>query len=265
MTAVPSAQRYAAALERLGLERDGDMITTPCSLVGPVRRAGQPAYLKVAIDPEVLVGFDALAEWDGHGAIRLLARDDDAYVLERAGATLRATITDDDEATRIFCAAIARVHAAPHTDLSRFPTLRHSFRSLWEWSDARFAPARRFADGLVDTETPVLLHGDVHHENLLVGGDRGWLLIDPFGIAGPAAFDYANQFTNWTLDEAVQHFDRRLAIVTAEAGIEPELMLRWLVAWSALSGIWHLEGGNTEAAAFPHTIMDLALDHLRTL
>lgn len=263
MIAVPSPQRYSAAIERLGLERAGDLITTHCSLVGPVLRDGEAAYLKVAVDPEVLVGFDALEQWGGHGAIRLLARDDDAYLLERAGATLRATITDDAEATRLLCQAIARIHAAPHTDLSRFPTLRRWFRSLWEWSDRRFAPARRYAEDLVDTETPVLLHGDVHHENLLVGGDRGWLLIDPAGIAGPATFDYANLFTNWTLDEAVQHFDRRLEIVTAEAGIEPELMLRWLVAWSALSGIWHLEDGDPASAVFPHTIMDLALDRLR--
>jgi len=64
------------------------------------------------------------------------------------------------------------------------------------------------------------------------------------------------------LAEAVEHFDSRLDIVGEEAGVDRQLLLSWIVSWSALSGIWHLEGGQTGPAEFPHAIMDLAIDRL---
>jgi streptomycin 6-kinase len=95
------------------------------------------------------------------------------------------------------------------------------------------------------------------------GGGRGWLAIDPKGIAGPREFDYLNLFTNWTLDEATRCFDARLRVVTSAAQIERDHLLRWIAAWGALSGIWHLENGNEEKAALPHAISALALDRLK--
>jgi streptomycin 6-kinase len=118
---------------------------------------------------------------------------------------------------------------------------------------------------LADVSRPVLLHGDLHHENVLDGGPRGWLAIDPKGIIGAREFDYLNLFTNWTREEATQQFDSRLAIVARVAAIDRDRLLRWIAAWSALSGIWHLEDGEEALAAFPHAITALALDRLDRL
>jgi streptomycin 6-kinase len=38
----------------------------------------------------------------------------------------------------------------------------------------------------LDREPTVLLHGDLHHDNILRGRDGQWLVIDPQGVAGPA-------------------------------------------------------------------------------
>jgi streptomycin 6-kinase len=107
------------------------------------------------------------------------------------------------------------------------------------------------------------LHGDLHHENVLDGADRGWLAIDPKGIVGPREFDYCNIFTNSTPVQAVGCFDSRLRIVASTADIDRAELLRWIASWSALSGIWHLEDGNDALAAFPHSITDLALARLQ--
>ena len=41
----------------------------------------------------------------------------------------------------------------------------------------------------------MLLHGDLHHENIM-HGPRGWLAIDPKGVLGDPGFDAANMFYN---------------------------------------------------------------------
>ena len=38
------------------------------------------------------------------------------------------------------------------------------------------------------------LHGDLHHDNVLDFGPRGWLAIDPHGLLGERGFDFANIF-----------------------------------------------------------------------
>ena len=37
-----------------------------------------------------------------------------------------------------------------------------------------------------------MLHGDIHHENILDFGPRGWLAIDPKRLHGERGFDFAN-------------------------------------------------------------------------
>lgn len=260
----PTPAEFRATAARLGLTVDRPPVTTAASIVGPVHRGNVAGYLKMTHEPEEITGGRALRWWDGDGAARVLQTDGNAVVLERLGAPLRSLITDDQQATTIICDVIARLHG--HSRSARppgFPALRDWMRSLFADTAPRFDTARRFADELLTRNAdPVLLHGDVHHENILDGGERGWLLIDPKGVVGPCAFDHANLFTNWTLPESLQHLDSRLDIVVVRAGIDRTTMLQWIVAWSALSGIWHLENGNTHEAHHPHTVMERALARL---
>lgn len=258
----PDRSDFDAALARLGAVQDGAAFLSLSSWVGRVRYRGAPAFLKVTREPEELAGVRALQAWGGNGAVRVLAVDDDATVLERAGRTLHESIDDDADATSILCDVVERLHRASPPDLTGFVPMRRWFRDLFTDTDARFDRARAYADELVDTGPAVLLHGDIHHENVLDGGARGWLAIDPKALAGPAPFDYCNLFTNWTPAESVARFDERLATVRDRTGIERDTLLRWIAAWSALSGIWMLQDGDREGAAYPHLIMGEALARL---
>ncbi|HEV3494429.1 MAG TPA: aminoglycoside phosphotransferase family protein, partial [Reyranella sp.] len=96
-----------AWLVRWDLVADGEAITTPSSLLLPVRHRGQPAMLKIAREEEERRGGRLMAWWDGDGAARVLAQDEQALLLERATGprTLAAMVAAgaDDEASRILC------------------------------------------------------------------------------------------------------------------------------------------------------------------
>jgi streptomycin 6-kinase len=260
----PTSDDLDDAVIRLDLQLDGAPFRSLSSLLCQVTQDGRPAFLKVTNEPAELIGVRALEQWDGNGAVRVLVRDGNAIVLERAGRTVRSSVAEDAAATQVLCEVAQRLHTHSPNSPDGFPTLRTWFSSLFADTRPRFDQVRVIADRLLEHCTrPVLLHGDLHHANVLRSGDRGWLAIDPKGIVGAREFDYCNIFTNWTSQEAIGHFDGRLDIVARVASIDRIELLHWVASWSALSGIWHLEDGEEDGAAFPHSITELAVNRLR--
>jgi streptomycin 6-kinase len=121
-------------LSRWNLIPDGSPIVTQSGCLLPVRRRGEPAMLKLATEEEERVGVMLMEWWDGDGAARLLAHDDDALLLERAdGAASLADMARngrDDEACQILCAVAARLHAPRPKPLPELAPLPHWFREL---------------------------------------------------------------------------------------------------------------------------------------
>jgi streptomycin 6-kinase len=99
---------------------------------------------------------------------------------------------------------------------------------------------------LADQREPVGLHGDFHHDNVLDGGPRGWLVIDPKGLIGERGFEYANLFRNPDLATALApgQMRRRAQIVTQEADLDGRRLLEWVVAYAGLGAAWSLEDGD---------------------
>ena len=195
---------FSTYLARWDLTPDGDPIVTHSSRLLPVRRRGVPAMLKLPMEAEERRGSLLMPWWNGKGAARVLAHDRDALLLERAmghgSLAAYARIGRDDEATRILCAAIATLHAhdaAPPPDLV---ALTPWFRDLWPAAETHGGILARSADTarelLAHPQDVVVLHGDIHHDNVLDFGARGWLAIDPKGLIGERGFDYANLFCN---------------------------------------------------------------------
>jgi streptomycin 6-kinase len=96
-----------------------------------------------------------------------------------------------------------------------------------------------------------VLHGDIHHENVLDGGARGWLAIDPKGLLGERGFDYANILCNPDIETAGAPARLRagVAIIAREAGLEPSRILNWALAYAGLSASWTLGDGEDASPA----------------
>lgn len=183
---------FDAYLSRWNLTPDGAPIVTHAARLLPVLHRGQPAMLKVSHEEDEKQGGVLMRWWDGHGAARVLAHDDEAIVLERAtgGRSLAEYARNgrDDEATRIICGVLQELHAPRAKPLPELRPLESWFADLWPAARARggiLAESARHARALLDSQRDLaVLHGDAHHDNILDFGARGWLVIDPKRLYG---------------------------------------------------------------------------------
>lgn len=254
---------FQTYLDRWDLRPDGDPITTAAANLLPVVSGGEPAMLKLSHEEDERLGGVLMEWWDGGGAARVLARDATALLLERATGTVSladmARSGQDDEACRILCAAAAKLHAPRAKPLPELVPLTEWFRELDPAASAHGGILPRCAETaralLEDPREVGVLHGDLHHDNVLDFGARGWLVIDPKRLIGERGFDFANIFTNPDLADPSQpvstvpgRFARRLDVVVQAAGLERRRLLLWILAWTGLSASWFLGDGDPLAA-----------------
>ncbi len=272
-----------AAVEQWGLVRDGDPIVTPSSRLLPVTHRGRAAMLKVPLVHEEALGGRLLAAWRGVGCAAVFAGDEHSVVLERAvGGRDLTSLTragDDRGAIAVLGSVLGVLHgalAAPapavttaHDTgdiLAELPSLDEWFRALLTTDAASLGaltddPAsaaflgrgRILARRLLHDTTPadtVVLHGDLHHENVLEFAPGDWRAIDPKGIVGHRAFDATAMLAN--PDRATAQdprlLEQRVELLARSLGVDRSTILEWSVARSALSAVWSLEDGSVEDA-----------------
>ena len=217
---------------------------------------GTPAVLKVGVPhDEMGTESEVLRLFDGHGIVRLFQADLEAgaLLMERAvpGETLVAlSQSDDDRATRIG-ATIMRDLWRPAPDHHPFRDMQSWFKYLWK-VDAdlrasgqpvppqieRAVPLTR---ELIDTtDQPVLLHGDLHHFNILTAQRSPYLAIDPKGHVGDRCYELYAFLVNPDEIEAPR-LTRRLDILTSELDLDRARARDWFFARQVLNACWSFD------------------------
>lgn len=264
-------QELQRAIKHWKLVEDGSSFHTPTSILQRVRTQGGAAYLKIALCEDEQRGMAALRWWNGHGTVRVLAAHANTVLLERAcgerSLVNMSQTGQDAESTKIICDVATRLHTCVAAEPPDLLPLAQCFCSLTQSAFTQcsiFHELSEVANFLLATpQQVVILHGDLHHGNILDAGARGWLAIDPKGYIGERGFDFANLFCNPDHQTAThpECFTKRLRLVSKIAHIEPQRLLSWIAAWSGLSAAWHIEdGGNPDT---PLAIGALALCALR--
>lgn len=231
---------------------EGDAIETAQGGLLPVNWQGRQAMLKVATSPEEIVGNRLLANWSGMADVH--QAEGNAVLMARAGhpeklfeMTQRGM---DKEATAIICSCVEKLHMATGVEAELIP-LTSRFEDLLRGSSREpliVLAAATAKDLLSDPLDYRPLHGDIHHRNILEFPDGEWRAIDPKGLIGERGFDYANLCCNPDRKTAIAHFDSRVGIVSQRAGIPPQRLLKWILAWTGLSWTWHLKDGTDPSA-----------------
>jgi streptomycin 6-kinase len=156
--------------------------------VAPVRRAdGSSAVLKLCyVDAEFLSGVAALRAFAGRDAVRLFDADlaAGALLLERLEPGLPLS-TLADESSQMRTAALLRMD--DWLAQANLPSSLPLYKRSQPWIDRAL---RHAGETLQGPRHEVLLHGDLHFENIL-SSHRGWLAIDPKGIVGDPAWELA--------------------------------------------------------------------------
>lgn len=226
-----------------------------------VRTDGAAAVLKVGFpDRERMTEIEALRICDGQGMVRLLAADCDrgALLLERLepGTPLSA-LSDDAAATTIAGQVMRRLwQPAPP---------EHPFPSVADWA-AGLGRLRAHFDGatgpfpaalVLEAEAllrdlvgsmsdPVLLHGDLHHDNILAAQRQPWLAIDPKGLVGEPAYEVGALLRNpmpqlLAMPQPGRVLARRVDQLAEELGFDRARLRGWGLAQAVLSAWWSFE------------------------
>ena len=243
------------------LTPDGLPAQSQTSVVQFVRRGEERLVLKLITHADEAGQRAALLHFAGRGAVRLLDWEGPALLLERArpGEPLvRLVLHDrDDEATRLACDVMAGLHQQPAAAPAELRTVEGWGRGF---ARVRAAGVERGVEaGLIDRAGQVyaelcasqgervLLHGDLHHHNILSDEARGWLAIDPKGVIGERAYETGallrNPMGRPDLFAKPQIVARRAAILSERLGLDPARVLGWAFSQAVLSALWSVEDG----------------------
>lgn len=226
-----------------------------------VQADGSQVVLKVGVpNPELQTEIEALRLYDGHGIVRLLEADPTrgAMLLERlTPGTPLVTLSDDEQATLIAAQVMRQLWRPVPSD--------HPFPSVQKWAmglqrlrehfgggtgpfPATLVEAAEqiFAELLASTAEPVLLHGDLHHWNILAAERQPWLAIDPKGVVGEPAYEVGALLRNpmpqiFTVEQPRRLLARRVDLLTDALGFDRARIVGWGFAQAVLSAWWTYE------------------------
>jgi streptomycin 6-kinase len=226
-----------------------------------IRSDDTEVVLKVGVpNPELVTEIAALKSFNGNGAVILfnVASDLGALLLERLRpGTPLFNVDDDDFATKAACEVIRKLQISSF-DHDVFPTVREWFRGFQRLRDEFNGETGPFPNHLVDEaevisrdlltsmETPTLLHGDLHHWNILSSEREPWLAIDPKGVIGEPEYETGawlrNPFPNiLEMSNPVRMIARRIDQFSNELGFDRERIYGWGFAQAVLAACWSYE------------------------
>lgn len=247
LTRLPSL--LAAAVERFDLHNlQAPLSGGSVSLVLPAKNDSTDVILKLQFPhPESLHEAEALRRWNGEGAILLLdeARDLNALLLERCapGHPLSSASPEIDQISvivdiirRLTIPASTPFDDLRETSLQWIKLLKEKPLSLQDHDFLRDAAVRILTELIKDSWSPVLLHQDLHGDNILAATRSDWLAIDPKPICGDPAFAIAPAVRSFELGHSRKDVFYRLDRLSEELGLDRQRARDWTIgqtiAWN---------------------------------
>jgi streptomycin 6-kinase len=248
----------AECADQWGLELE-EPVDTPHSLVVPagevVLKLNAPSHFEA--DHEA----DALELWEGAGAVRLIARDDErrALVCERCRPGTQLWDVEAEVQQEVVAGLLPRLRLEadrPHPfRLVADEAERWAEEVPWRYKSGGRPFERSLLDFAVDIfrsadrNAASLVNQDLHGGNLLRAQREPWLVIDPKPLVGEPEVNGVGLLRNAEGTSA-----RRWLDVLAELGLDRERLRGWGVA-HALAWGWGDDGWSPWAVEAARTIL----------
>ena len=216
----------------------------------------QPIVLKIGINIDTIKQeTEALQAFAGYGMVKVFTSDlaRGAMLIERAvpGMLLKSLFpADDTKAITIACNMIDQLHKAPIPKNSNFPLLADQLQILdqnWDLPEQQLKLARKLKNDLLNNSaTTVLLHGDLHYDNILSNQD-GWVVIDPKGVVGDPIYDKIGCLIREPLtelmriDNVADHLKLRVDQIAKYFNLETEKIINWTYVHTVMAICWSIE------------------------
>jgi len=229
--------------------------------------AGRPVVLKVTRGGgDEWRSGEISAAFGARGVVQVYEHVDGAALLERLvpGTPLASLVLAgrDDEATDVLAALLGKMSTGdPPPACATVEAWGLSFERYLATNDAQIPrelvqrAQRVYAELTHAQRNPALLHGDLHHYNVLFDDRRGWVAIDPKGVVGELEYEIGAALRNpWERPDLLaspEVIERRLARFHDALGIDVDRARAWAFAQGVLAAIWSIEDGDAIDAKAP--------------
>lgn len=269
---------------------------TPCATMSisyieyAALSSGRPVVLKVCVPhPEFFTQMEVLQFYNGRKAVFPLQTDNHlaALLMPRLQpGTMLSDLLCNKTETEIAGSLMGDLPLpvpAVHTLPSYDQWLHRAFyltRTLWDLSQRMPRKMIDLAETvfqLILRASPenVVLHGDLHHGNMILDQELGWTAIDPKGVIGPRCMEVGRFLhnrlpTNVPLAARILLVNERVETLYDSTSYPPELIIACGYVDFVLSYCWRLEDDGVEddwgeRIALGSALGEMVREHLQKL
>ncbi len=202
--------------------------------------------------------FNALRYFGDSSMVRLLDAQPDcgALLMERVSPGASLVKIDEPTATITFCKTVERLRnvQSPFITLpttadwfARLSSFRNECQVGSPISSALLDQAINVSSELLRTTTPqVVLHGDLHHYNILQNQNGDGVAIDPKGVVGDPVYETCawlrNPYPYFVRQAEAREITRnRLSVISERLGYDRQRVIAWAFCQCVLSAVWSID------------------------
>lgn len=216
------------------------------------------AILKIGQPSEMIwTEVSTLRQYKGQRFCKVYEADIDngVILLERLqpGTTLRDE-SSLQQRLDVFCSLHSNLHI-PAVEAEKFPTYIGWVERITEYMGQRhdcpelskhMQRARDICLSIASIYSQnLLLHGDLHHDNMLLGNDGDYVIIDPKGVIGDPVFDIPrfilNEFDEDITSALYEKIDSIIWTLEKKLSIPNEIIRKCLYVETAMGMCWCVE------------------------
>lgn len=219
------------------------------------------AVVKIAVplnNSEIFNEAKYLQILDGKGTVKVLNFDKErrAMLLEKLspGKHLKEIFVGNEQAAVEVAAVLIRKLRRKPSACSEFILLEVWFENFFkralntEFPQEYLRKTQEIFYEFNNSSPKFLLHGDLHHENILSAERESFLAIDPKGIIGEIGFEtsaFLNNHLDWLADDLNLHekLIKAVAHFSESFEIKPRDLYKWAFAQMVLAVWWTFEDG----------------------